>query len=55
MRRCTGIVEVNGLRHDTLRVVNDQIQYGLSRAPRPFNSRLDRGKRVENGFESLPD
>jgi len=30
-------------------------EYGLSRAARPFNSRLDRGKLVENGFEPLPD
>ena len=29
-------------------------EYGLSRAARPFNSRLDRGKLVENGFEPLP-
>ena len=30
-------------------------EYALSRAARPFNSRLDRGKLVENRFESLPD
>ena len=30
-------------------------QYGLSKAARPFNSRLDKGKLVENGFEPLPD
>jgi len=30
-------------------------EYGLSRAARPFNSRLDKGKLVENGFEPLPD
>lgn len=29
-------------------------EYGLSKAARPFNSRLDRGKLVENGFEPLP-
>ena len=29
-------------------------QYGLSKAPRPFNSRLDRRKLVENGFTPLP-
>ena len=28
--------------------------YGLSKAARPFNSRLDKSKLVENGFELLP-
>ena len=30
-------------------------EYGRSRAKRPFNSRLDKGKLIENGFEPLPD
>ena len=30
-------------------------EYGLSKAKRPYNSRLDKGKLVENGFKSLPD
>ena len=30
------------------------IEYGLSKAVRPFNSRLDKSKLVENGFEPLP-
>ena len=30
-------------------------EYGLSKAKRPFNSRLDKRKLVENGFEPLPD
>ena len=30
-------------------------EYGLSRAARPFNSRLDKAKLVENGFTPLPD
>ena len=30
-------------------------EYGLSKAARPFNSRLDKSKLVEAGFESLPD
>ena len=30
-------------------------EYGLSRAARPFNSRLDKSKLVENGFTPLPD
>ena len=29
-------------------------EYGISKAVRPFNSRLDRSKLVENGFEPLP-
>lgn len=30
-------------------------EYGLSKAARPFNSRLDKSKLVENGFMPLPD
>lgn len=30
-------------------------EYGASKARRPFNSRLDRSKLVEQGFEPLPD
>ena len=30
-------------------------EYGLSKASRPFNSRLDKSKLAENGFELLPD
>ena len=30
-------------------------EYGLSKAARPFNSRLDKSKLQENGFEPLPD
>jgi len=29
-------------------------EYGLSKAVRPFNSRLDKSKLVQNGFEPLP-
>lgn len=29
-------------------------EYGVSKAKRPFNSRLDKSKLVENGFTSLP-
>ena len=29
-------------------------EYGVSKAKRPFNSRLDKEKLVENGFEPLP-
>ena len=30
-------------------------EYGLSKAARPYNSRLDKRKLVENGFTPLPD
>ena len=30
-------------------------EYGVSKAARPFNSRLDRSKLTANGFEPLPD
>ena len=30
-------------------------EYGLSKAKRPFNSRLDKSKLIENGFKPLPD
>jgi len=30
-------------------------EYGLSKAARPFNSRLDKRKLLENGFKPLPD
>ena len=29
-------------------------EYGLSKAARPYNSRLDKSKLIENGFEPLP-
>ena len=29
-------------------------EYGISKAVRPFNSRLDRSKLVRNGFTPLP-
>ncbi len=30
-------------------------EYGLSKAARPFNSRLDKSKLIENGFKPLPN
>ena len=30
-------------------------EYGISKAKRPFNSRLDKRKLIENGFQPLPD
>ena len=29
-------------------------EYGLSKAARPFNSRLDKSKLIQNGFKPLP-
>lgn len=29
-------------------------EYGLSKAPRPFNSRLDKSKLIDEGFKPLP-
>ena len=41
--------------YDTKVVPVTTAEYGLSKAARPFNSRLDKSKLVENGFEPLPD
>ena len=30
-------------------------EYGVTKAKRPFNSRLDKSKLVENGFKPLPE
>lgn len=40
---------------DTKVVPMSTAEYGLSKAVRPFNSRLDKTKLVENGFELLPN
>ena len=40
---------------DTKVIPVSTIEYGLSKAKRPFNSRLDKSKLSENGFERLPD
>lgn len=40
---------------DRIRVIPVSTEeYGISKAARPFNSRLDKSKLVENGFEPLP-
>lgn len=31
------------------------VEYGISIAKRPFNSRLDKKKLIDNGFKPLPD
>ena len=40
---------------DTKVIPVSTAEYGLSKAARPFNSRLDKSKLRENGFEPLPD
>ena len=40
---------------DTKVIPVSTAEYGLSKAARPYNSRLDKSKLAENGFEPLPD
>ncbi|MBO7634350.1 MAG: sugar nucleotide-binding protein, partial [Lachnospiraceae bacterium] len=40
---------------DTKLVPVSTAEYGLSKARRPINSRLDRSKLAEEGFKPLPD
>ena len=42
-----------GLGTEVIPVTTEE--YGLSKAARPFNSRLDKSKLKENGFEPLPE
>lgn len=41
--------------YDTKLIPVTTLEYGLSKAKRPFNSRLDKSKLIENGFAVLPD
>ena len=50
---CREIYRQAGLRTEVIPVTT--AEYGLSKAARPFNSRLDKSKLVENGFTPLPD
>ena len=49
---CTEFYKQYGLSTKVIPVTTEE--YGLSKAQRPMNSRLDKGKLVENGFEPLP-
>ena len=49
---CCEIYKQAGLATKVLPVTTEE--YGLSKAARPFNSRLDKRKLVEAGFEPLP-
>lgn len=42
-----------GLDNEVIPVTS--AEYGLSKAKRPFNSRLDKTKLIKNGFQPLPD
>ncbi|MBO4414471.1 MAG: dTDP-4-dehydrorhamnose reductase [Lachnospiraceae bacterium] len=50
---CCEIYRQYGL--DTRVIPVTTAEYGLSKAARPFNSRLDKGKLAEAGFEPFPD
>ena len=50
---CLEIYKQAGLKTRVIPVSTEQ--YGLSKAKRPYNSRLDKSKLSENGFERLPD
>ena len=50
---CVEIYKQAGLKTEVMPV--STLEYGLSKAKRPFNSRLDKSKLSDNGFERLPD
>lgn len=50
---CCEIYKQYGL--DTKVIPVSTAEYGMSKAARPFNSRLDKSKLIEVGFEPLPD
>ena len=50
---CVEIYKQYGLQTEVIPVTTEE--YGLSKAARPFNSRLDKSKLVEAGFKPLPD
>lgn len=50
---CKEIYKQAGLDTKIIPVTTEE--YGLSKAKRPFNSRLEKSKLSENGFERLPD
>lgn len=47
------IFRLAGIESKVMPVTTEE--YGISKAARPFNSRLDKSKLAENGFEPLPD
>ena len=49
---CCEFYKQYGLKTRVVPVTTEE--YGLSKAVRPVNSRLDKSKLIENGFEPLP-
>ena len=49
----TKIYKQYGLQTEVIPVTTQE--YGLSKAARPYNSRLDKSKLTEAGFKPLPD
>ena len=49
---CCEFYKQYGLKTKVIPVTTEE--YGLRKAARPFNSRLDKKKLVENGFKPLP-
>lgn len=49
---CVEFYKQYGLKTTVIPVTTEE--YGLSKAARPYNSRLDKGKLIENGFTPLP-
>ena len=50
---CTGTYEVY-YGQEAFDKLSTMEEYGLTKAARPFNSRLDKSKLTENGFKPLP-
>lgn len=50
---CVEIYKQYGLSTKVIPVTTEE--YGLSKAARPFNSRLNKSKLIESGFKPLPD
>jgi dTDP-4-dehydrorhamnose reductase len=50
---CVEVYKQYGLQTEVIPVTTEE--YGLSKAARPFNSRLDKSKLVAVGFTPLPD
>lgn len=50
---CVEIFKQYGLNTKVIPVTSEE--YGVSKAKRPLNSRLEKSKLIENGFDPLPD
>ena len=62
LKGMAGTMGFKRMQHLTTEYAEDKVtvlpvttaEYGISKAARPFNSRLDKKKLVENGFTPLP-